>query len=167
MRCLEWCQQKSVEKCRTSGGDHWWPSKCGGQYQLKGSIRLNRWSLMFQKPLEQTRSLPLVENIFASSSPRPRLMLNRCSKWWSMGCWLRMRQYWWHPRPIPCHIWRENTSLHLVFYRRPDRGRPIREWGEGQRCQVIFLWCCWSRSVVEIDHHWNGMKVDEGRLIEQ
>ena len=35
---------------------------------------------MFQQPLEQTRSLPQVENIFVSSSPRPRLTLNRCRK---------------------------------------------------------------------------------------
>ena len=30
------------ERCKTSGGVHWWPSKCGGLYQLKGSILLIR-----------------------------------------------------------------------------------------------------------------------------
>ena len=33
--------------------------------------------MMFHQPLEQTRSLPQVENIFVSSSPRPRFTLNR------------------------------------------------------------------------------------------
>ena len=121
---------------KTSGEDHWWPSKCGGRYQLKVSIRLNQWSLIFQQP--QTRSLPQVEDIFISSSPRPRLTQNQGSKWWSIGCWLRTSQYKWHPRPMPCHLWREKTSLNLVFCRRHDRGRQVREWSEDQRVKWSF-----------------------------
>ena len=70
---------------------------------------------MFQQPLEQTQSLPQVEDIFVSSSPRPRLTLNRGSEWWSIGCWLRTSQYKWHPRPMPCHLWREMKSLHTWY----------------------------------------------------
>ena len=94
---------------------------------------------MFQQPLEQTRSLPQVEDIFVSLSPRPRLTLNRCSEWWSIGCWLRTSQYKWHPRPMPCHLWREMTSLHLVFCRRHDRGRLVREWSEGQMWYTNYI----------------------------
>ena len=127
-------------KCKTSGGGHWLSSKCGGRSELKGSIRLIRWSRMFQRPLKQTQSLSQVENIIVylfKSSVALDADLNL--KWWSTGCWLRTSLWKWHPRPMPCHLWSEKTSLHLVLCRRPDRERPVREWSQGQRCQEIII----------------------------